>query len=748
MRNVLYTIILLLYSFSTNAQCEMPQVTNWHFYDKTHCVLSFNNPSGVDSVHLEIMSPPPNYYAADTVLVQTFFTLPAVSGANIDTITFDQITYNGQDYSLLDTIERPGFKDAIYFGKLYISCSPVDSSASFNFAFSPSMVENNAYVGVIPPIYINHDPKLFIGNFFNRDFYDSTYIDSSFGQNFSDTLSLKVDLIARCANDFSLSLISPSGQTYSVSPNWHLNNFSECKDYISTILGPTYQVYENAYNSNSINGFISSGGFNYYLKELPVETGYWKIKIHYYNSSRGFFFDWHLYNHYINKCKNPLKSKVFVDLNSDGKYNNNDYPVPYIFVKNLDDNTFYLSNHFGDIVHCTLAPEGNLKTINLPQVFQQQPSVQSYNVSDTVSDRISLSEQIPGPDFKVSITLMSSSPSLNILSYLVNYNNQGSTCNPSEITVHLADSLSFYNCNAVDFSLNGNTITIHTDTICPGASGTVEVLCTAQTSFLQSHQKFTSTVNIENPNDIYEPNNSDSYTTDLDFPRNEFSLNVDRDTIYSNLISNSPLEYTLRFQNPYNQSDLEPIKSIVITQHLDFSQFDLSSFKFMGSSAPVDIKYAEDSLTFIFNSINLPNSLQDYFNSFGFVKYKITPKDNLAPGEIIESNAKIKYQFLFIPAYFDTVKTYIEESNGLHIISISNQIKILPNPTNQYFRISIPKQYVNGHLTILDLKGNLIKNQNVSRTNTEIDIENLTAGIYILHYQKGEFIGNLKLVKY
>ena len=55
----------------------------------------------------------------------------------------------------------------------------------------------------------------------------------------------------------------------------------------------------------------------------------------------------------------------------------------------------------------------------------------------------------------------------------------------------------------------------------------------------------------------------------------------------------------------------------------------------------------------------------------------------------------------------------------------------MPNPSNGIFTVSIP-DYQNSQLEIYNIKGQLIKNQNIINFNTKIELNNTQKGLYFI----------------
>jgi uncharacterized repeat protein (TIGR01451 family) len=100
------------------------------------------------------------------------------------------------------------------------------------------------------------------------------------------------------------------------------------------------------------------------------------------------------------------------------------------------------------------------------------------------------------------------------------------------------------------------------------------------------------------------------------------------------------LEYTIRFQNTGNDTAI----NVTITDPLN-TNLDQNSFEFLSSSHDVRILRQDRLLTFVFDSIMLPDSNVNAIESNGYVKYKIRPNPSLNPFVEIINTGYIYFDF-------------------------------------------------------------------------------------------------------
>lgn len=193
-------------------------------------------------------------------------------------------------------------------------------------------------------------------------------------------------------------------------------------------------------------------------------------------------------------------------------------------------------------------------------------------------------------------------------------------------------------------------------------------------------------------------------------------------------IEEEKFTYTIRFQNTGN----DVAKFIVITDTIN-GNFDLSTFEIISSSAEnYDYKIVNNVITFIFKDINLVEKSVDEALSQGFIKYALKVKENTPVGTKLTNIANIFFDF-------NPPITTNETVNQLAIISkVKNQptpiitSKSYPNPAHDKLIIEWNKEIVEqAVMTVYDLNGKSILQQNVNNGFTILQLQNFQKGLYI-----------------
>lgn len=115
---------------------------------------------------------------------------------------------------------------------------------------------------------------------------------------------------------------------------------------------------------------------------------------------------------------------------------------------------------------------------------------------------------------------------------------------------------------------------------------------------------------------------------------NDISVSPEGYTDNHFILNDTPLEYTIRFQNTGNAPAYHVTVSNFIDNSLDLSSFDLSQ---TSHNVVTSINLQTREILFDFYEIMLPDSFADEEGSHGFIKYRILPNSNLPVGTVIEN---------------------------------------------------------------------------------------------------------------
>lgn len=138
------------------------------------------------------------------------------------------------------------------------------------------------------------------------------------------------------------------------------------------------------------------------------------------------------------------------------------------------------------------------------------------------------------------------------------------------------------------------------------------------------------------------------YNTDWDFSGwvtcsydpNDKSANPVGYTDNHYISADQVLEYKIRFQNTGNATAF----NVRIADQIDVEHLDLSTFQLTGSSHDYSVVVDPGGFVqFYFNDIMLPDSVNDEPNSHGWLQYRISPRGDVEPGDVIANSAAIYF---------------------------------------------------------------------------------------------------------
>ncbi|MGB0870760.1 MAG: T9SS type A sorting domain-containing protein [Flavobacteriales bacterium] len=187
------------------------------------------------------------------------------------------------------------------------------------------------------------------------------------------------------------------------------------------------------------------------------------------------------------------------------------------------------------------------------------------------------------------------------------------------------------------------------------------------------------------------------------------------------VLPNTSLEYLIRFQNTGN--DTAFIVNILDT--LDTS-LDLSSFELVSYSHPIQFTIQPDSreISFLFEDINLTDTITDEPGSHGFVKYRIKTEDTIVVNTEITNEAYI---------YFDENPPIITNSTSNLIYDCDNLGQHIAINNNEFYllagiplQVDLNESFINSAQWTLD-------GTNISSDLTSLTQQLTTPGIHNLN---------------
>lgn len=235
------------------------------------------------------------------------------------------------------------------------------------------------------------------------------------------------------------------------------------------------------------------------------------------------------------------------------------------------------------------------------------------------------------------------------------------------------------------------------------------------------------------------PQDDDAPNVDIDCHQNVGSYDPNEKTAQpsgfgdsSYILPNTPLEYTIHFQNKgtYTASFVQIIDTLS-------SAFDITTYQFISSSHAFNYTIIDSNiLQFTSTNINLPTEQNDTLGSNGYIKFKIAPKKNTPIGTILKNTASINFDFN-PPIITNTVVRNINDDFiKIKIVSsVKNNLAkikstVYPNPFNQTATLSFDYKQAT-KLTIFSIAGKIVQQYNSVNNFYTIERNVLSNGLYL-----------------
>lgn len=204
-------------------------------------------------------------------------------------------------------------------------------------------------------------------------------------------------------------------------------------------------------------------------------------------------------------------------------------------------------------------------------------------------------------------------------------------------------------------------------------------------------------------------------------------------------LSTNELSYRIRFQNTGNAA----AQTVVIRDAIS-NNIDLTTVKVSDASHEHTVEIIGNELVVTFANINLPDSGANYAASQGYINVHAKLKPDLTNGTQIFNTANIYFDFN-APVITNTVVTTL----GTYVSGIDESpnfdFAIMPNPANN--QISLRGEFERGSVyELMNQLGQVLLNGQVNSNSTNVNIADLSSGIYLVKITSGEKTGVRKLV--
>ncbi|MCZ8196142.1 MAG: T9SS type A sorting domain-containing protein [Flavobacterium sp.] len=208
--------------------------------------------------------------------------------------------------------------------------------------------------------------------------------------------------------------------------------------------------------------------------------------------------------------------------------------------------------------------------------------------------------------------------------------------------------------------------------------------------------------------------------------------------LHSSFTANDYLNYTIRFENTGTAEAI----NIRVEDILD-SKLDENSIRMVASSHPYVLDRVGSNLNWNFNGVNLPPSIPNTQTGHGYIVFQVKPKSGFAIGDVIPNTANIYFDFN--PAIVTNTCTTEFVSTLANENFTFNNFKSFPNPVKNTLKISNASPIET--IEISSILGQKMISKKVNDIQTEIDLSQLSNGIYFVKVTSQGSEKTIKIVK-
>jgi len=348
-----------------------------------------------------------------------------------------------------------------------------------------------------------------------------------------------------------------------------------------------------------------------------------------------------------------INGNLYADQNFNGIYDSTEFKFKNRIVKTADGERAAFTNNFGRYSLFFLTPgTWSIETLLPPYFsFGDPPDgirEVTLTVQDSIADDINFGLEPDTTAIDLSVTLSplnNANPGFNVW-YVINYKNLAPNVTEAQIVCNFDSLLIFQNSTPAPASINGNQFIFQPPPlnwmeersirICfslPPDSGLIGQIL--------SHDGTISPVNGADQ-DLFNNTYALRHTITGPLDPNYIAVDPAGEGPLGEISRYTPyLEYTIQFQNV----GTDTAKNVVISNPLD-EDLDLLSLDVVGYSHDFSIGYdnEERTLQWVFEDIDLVDSLTNEVESNGFIKYRIVPASREA-GATLTNHADICFDF-------------------------------------------------------------------------------------------------------
>lgn len=432
---------------------------------------------------------------------------------------------------------------------------------------------------------------------------------------------------------------------------------------------------------------------------------------------------------------NVLEGTVMYDIDGNG-CDENDIPATgltvvctnngYTYYSAVDADGSYDFNYLyeGENI-ITVAPDAYIDftaspsqyTITTPAVESDLDfCLQSEDVNDVLVWLMPTSTAIPG--FETTYTLM--------------YANYGTLPSSGVISLTFDDSMLTFDSAAPAMQQNGNVLSVSYNNLQPFATQYAYITFTVMqppTVNMGDILEFEAVIDAEVDDNFTNNTYSLSQLVINSFDPND--ITVREGAFITPEQAEGYLHYTIRFQNEGTAN----AQKVRIETTLD-NNLDWDTFMPMQASHSYEIVRNGATVEFIFDDIDLPFTDADEAGSQGYIIYKVKPVATIAEGDVMEASAGIFFDFN--EAVLTNTATTTVQTAASNETFTDSAFTVYPNPASG--NITLKMDNLNGScaVTVTDVLGKTVMTATAAGNETNLNIAELTSGMYFITLDAGD----------
>jgi|GEM_PF-4800253 len=344
-------------------------------------------------------------------------------------------------------------------------------------------------------------------------------------------------------------------------------------------------------------------------------------------------------------CNYKVTGTVFHDENLNGIFDESELPLAGRMVTIEELGVSSYSNNQGNY-ELTIPDGGYTLETEIDEFYPifttENPLVVNTLSADTYSFNFGLASDLPEFSMYSAVvspfTFMCSDQMIQSY-YFSNQSNVPLSC---EVEIQISDLFPGFTPLTEGASIAGNTVTYSFGELLPGQGEVVQFLInTPSANFIGQTMINSLSVLFYHEGELVGES-SDFYQNEVlcSYDPNDKQADPIGYTDNHYLLENTTQEFLIRFQNNGNA----PAYTVQVLDEID-PNYSLESFEIKGSSHSMITSVDQNTreISFVFEDINLPDSLSDPAGSQGFVLFSLDSKENLTPGTILYNTAEIYF---------------------------------------------------------------------------------------------------------